>query len=267
MMQQDSMKEYMKDIAKIPLINVQEEIELAAKIKAGSEEAKEKLVSANLRLVVKIAHDFKGIGLPLQDLVAEGNIGLIRAAEKFDPSKGAKFSSYASWWIKQAMRRAISEKSKTIRIPVASVTKIMKIRNMKSILTQKLGREPSDEEISKEVDLSKKVVRRLRQADMGTVSLNDPILLGEEGEISHLIADHTAISPYKILDYNESTERLNIMLSKLNLREQDIIKMRYGLDGKPPQTLEEISKKIGRTRERVRQIQKRALKKLRVQLS
>ena len=263
----DPMKEYMREIGQIPLITVEEEVELAGLIKQGDEEAKEKLISANLRLVVKIAHDFKGIGLNLQDLVAEGNIGLMRAAEKFDPAKGAKFSSYAAWWIKQAMRRALSEKSKTIRIPVASVTKMIKIRNVRSLLSQKLNREPLDSEIAEHVDFSEKVVRRLRLADMKTISLHDPILNGEDGEVRHLIPDTKTHTPFKMLDISETSERLDLMLASLDEREKAIIIMRFGLDGKAPQTLEEISKNIGRTRERVRQIQKRALKKLKLELA
>ncbi len=201
----DTMKEYMRDIGQIPLITREEEAELADRIKNGDETAREKLISSNLRLVVKIAHDFKGMGLPLQDLVAEGNIGLMRATEKFDPKKGAKFSSYAAWWIKQAMRRALSEKSKTIRIPVASVTKIIRIRNVRQKLIQELGREPTDGEISAKTDLSERVVRRLRLADMKTLSLHDPILRGEDGEIHNLIPDDNIESPYRILDDNEST--------------------------------------------------------------
>ena len=156
----ESMKGYMRDIKQIPLITVEEEVELAARIKKGDLIAKEKLIGANLRLVVKIAHDFKGMGFSLPDLVSEGNMGLIRATEKFDPAKGAKFSSYAAWWIKQAMRRAISEKSKTIRIPVASVSKMLKIRKMYDILEKEYQPEPTNAELAAKVELSEKDVRR-----------------------------------------------------------------------------------------------------------
>ncbi len=263
---QNALKNYMQDIGRMPLASQAEEVELAGLIKQGSEAARQKLIRANLRLVVKIAHDFKGMGLPLQDLVAEGNIGLMRAVEKFDPAKGAKFSSYAAWWIKQAMRRALSEKSKTIRIPVASVTKLLKIRRVCSKLEHQLEREPSDAEIAQGLELSERVVRRLRRVSTKTVSLQDPILRGQDGEIRDLIPDVKAPSPYHILDDNESATRLNCLLKYLDQRERSILAMRFGLDGGPPRTLDEISRRIGRTRERIRQIQKRALKKLRRQL-
>lgn len=263
----DAMKCYMDDIGHFPLINKAEEVILAKLIKEGDMQAREKLIRSNLRLVVKIAHDFKGMGLPLQDLVSEGNIGLMRAAEKFDPQKGAKFSSYAAWWIKQAMRRALSEKSKTIRIPIASITKINKIRATRAKLSESLGRDPTDREIADRVDFSERVVKRLRRCDLKTVSLHDPIMRGEDGELKNLIPDENAPTPYHNIDENESAQRLNMLLNKLDTRERTILRMRYGLDGGPPRTLEQISKKIGRTRERVRQIQKRALNKLRTHIA
>ncbi len=267
MSRHDAMKCYMDDIGHIPLVTKEEEAILAKRIHAGDAAAREKLIRSNLRLVVKIAHDFKGMGLPLQDLVSEGNIGLMRAAEKFDPEKGAKFSSYAAWWIKQAMRRALSEKSKTIRIPIASVSKINKIRTVRSQMTEKLGRDPTDREIADRLDFSERVVSRLRRSDLKTVSLQDPILRGEEGELRNLIPDENSASPYHIMDDNESVSRLNLLMQSLDSRERTILMMRYGLDGSPPKTLEQISARIGRTRERVRQIQKRALNKLRSQIA
>jgi RNA polymerase primary sigma factor len=262
----DGLKFYMRDISEIPLITQEEEVELARRIHQGDDEARLKLIRSNLRLVVKIAHDFKGMGFSLQDLVSEGNVGLMRAAEKFDPDKGAKFSSYAAWWIKQAMRRGLSEKSKTIRIPVASVGKIHKIRNARSQLTHELGREPTDKEVGAKLDFSERVISRLRQADFKTISLQDSINRGEEGEIANLIPDENSLTPLHMLEGSESTHRLNILLERLDAREKAILKMRYGLDGNPPRTLEQISRSIGRTRERVRQIQKRALNKLRRQI-
>jgi len=266
MAKHDAMKFYMRDIGDIPLVNLEEEAELAKMIKKGDKAALDQLVRANLRLVVKIAHDFKGFGLPLQDLISEGNIGLMRAAEKFDPAKGAKFSSYAAWWIKQNMRRGLAEKSRTIRVPIASASKIKKIKLTLGHLIEELGREPTNAEIANRVDFSERVVKRLKRSDLKTVSLQDPIMRGEEGELNHLIPDETNATPDQVLDDSESVNRINSLLQELDNRERSILLMRFGLDGGLPRTLEEISKKIGRTRERVRQIQKRALTKLRSQI-
>lgn len=260
----DPMKSYMQDIGEIPLITKQEEIELAARIKKGDMSAREKLIKANLRLVVKIAHDFKGFGLPLLDLISEGNIGLMRAAEKFDPAKGAKFSSYSAWWIKQSMRRALSQKSRTIRVPVASAGKINKIKTAKLQLTEKLGRMPTDGEIAEHLDLTKRTVQGLKLADFKTFSLHDPIQKGEEGSFEDIIPDNNADTPDTIIEGSESIHRLRGLINNLDERERTILIMRYGLDGSRPKTLEEVSRIIGRTRERVRQIQMQSLKKLRM---
>lgn len=259
----DPMKAYMQEISQVPLITRDEEVELAAQIRGGSEAAKHKLVKANLRLVVKIAHDFKGLGLPLLDLISEGNIGLMRAAEKFDPLKGAKFSSYSAWWIKQSMRRALSQKSRTIRVPVASAGKINKIRTAKINLTDQLGRMPTDSEIAEHLDLTKRTVQGLKLADLRTFSLHDPIQKGEDGSFEDIIPDTESATPDVIIQDNECLERLRALLHYLEERERSILTYRYGLDGNRPKTLEEVSAIIGRTRERVRQIQMQALKKLR----
>ena len=258
----DPMKAYMQDIGVIPLINKEEEIELARKIKAGDEAAKQKLIKANLRLVVKIAHDFKGLGLPLLDLISEGNIGLMRAAEKFDPSKGAKFSSYSAWWIKQAMRRALSQKSRTIRVPVASAGKINKIRTAKIQLSEKYGRMPTDNEIAAHLDLTKRTIQGLKLADLKTFSMHDPIQKGEDGNFEDIIPDSSASKPDDIIEDSETIQRVKGLIHNLDERERIILIMRYGLDGNRPKTLEEVSVIIGRTRERVRQIQMQSLKKL-----
>ena len=259
----DPMKAYMQEISEVPLITREEEVELAAQIRGGSEAAKHKLVKANLRLVVKIAHDFKGLGLPLLDLISEGNIGLMRAAEKFDPLKGAKFSSYSAWWIKQSMRRALSQKSRTIRVPVASAGKINKIRTAKINLAEELGRAPTDGEIAEHLDLTKRTVQGLKLADLRTFSLHDPIQKGEDGSFEDIIPDTESATPDIIIQDNECMERLRALLHHLDERERTILVFRYGLDGNRPKTLEEVSAIIGRTRERVRQIQMHALKKLR----
>jgi RNA polymerase primary sigma factor len=267
----DTMKVYMQDIGQISLVSKQEEVDLAAKIHGQDEiahdEARSTLIKANLRLVVKIAHDFKGLGLPLLDLISEGNIGLMRAVEKFDPAKGAKFSSYAAWWIKQSMRRALANQSRTIRIPVQSAGKINKIKSVRMRLTEELGREPTDAEIAEHLDFSERTVAGLRLADLRTFSLHDPIQQGEDGEFQDIIPDRGAMTPDRILGDVESVDRLLDLIMELEPRERMILKMRFGLDGSRPKTLEEVSQQIGRTRERVRQIQNQALNKLRGMLA
>lgn len=262
----DTMKVYMQDIGQIALVSKEEEVDLAAQIHSGNnnayEEARNTLILANLRLVVKIAHDFKGLGLPLLDLISEGNIGLMRAVEKFDPAKGAKFSSYAAWWIKQSMRRALANQSRTIRIPVQSAGKINKIKTVRMKLAEELGREPTDAEIAENLEFSERTVAGLRLADLRTFSLHDPIQQGEDGEFQDIIPDRGAMTPDRILGDIESVDRLRDLLEMLEDREKQILKMRFGLDGRRPLTLEEVSQEIGRTRERVRQIQNQALTKL-----
>ena len=262
----DTMKVYMGEIAQIPLVNKKEEAELAEAIHSADparhEDARTTLIKANLRLVVKIAHDFKGLGLPLLDLISEGNIGLMRAVEKFDPAKGAKFSSYAAWWIKQSMRRALANQSRTIRIPVQSAGKINKIKTVRMKLAEELGRDPSDAEIAEHLDFSERTVSGLRLADLRTISLHDPIQQGEEGEFQDIIPDRHAMTPDQIIGDVESVFRLMDLLDKLDERERRILEMRFGLRGGRALTLEEVSQEIGRTRERVRQIQNQALTKL-----
>ncbi len=263
----DTMKVYMQEIGTISLVTKEEEVTLAAHIHGNDPYEKEKaratLIKANLRLVVKIAHDFKGLGLPLLDLISEGNIGLMRAVEKFDPKKGAKFSSYAAWWIKQSMRRALANQSRTIRIPVQSAGKINKIKTMRLKLSEEFGREPTDAEIATKLEFSERTVAGLRLADLRTFSLHDPIQQGEDGEFQDIIPDHTALTPERILGDQESVDRLKHLITELDDREKKILKMRFGLDGIKPRTLEEVSQEIGRTRERVRQIQNQALQRLR----
>ncbi|MDD4816922.1 MAG: RNA polymerase sigma factor RpoD/SigA [Victivallaceae bacterium] len=267
----DTMKVYMGEIGQISLVSKNEEAELAEAIHNGDvaahEEARSTLIKANLRLVVKIAHDFKGLGLPLLDLISEGNIGLMRAVEKFDPAKGAKFSSYAAWWIKQSMRRALANQSRTIRIPVQSAGKINKIKSVRMKLTESFGREPTDAEIAEHLDFSERTVAGLRLADLRTFSLHDPIQQGEEGEFQDIIPDRRAMTPDQVLGDVESVDRLVDLLEELEAREKLILKMRFGLDGYRARTLEEVSQAIGRTRERVRQIQNQALTKLKTLLA
>ena len=267
----DTMKVYMHDIGQISLVSKDQEVVLAEQIHGkdhdSHDEARATLIEANLRLVVKIAHDFKGLGLPLLDLISEGNIGLMRAVEKFDPAKGAKFSSYAAWWIKQSMRRALANQARVIRIPVQSAGKINKIKSVKMKLAEKLGREPTDDEIAANLGFSGRTVTGLRLADLRTFSLHDPIQQGEDGEFQDIIPDQGAMSPDRILGDEESVHRLLSLLSQLEDRERLILQLRFGLDGKRPKTLEEVSQEIHRTRERVRQIQNQALAKLRAMLA
>ena len=267
----DTMKVYMQDIGQISLVTKEEEVELAARIHGDDpvehDKARAILIQANLRLVVKIAHDFKGLGLPLLDLISEGNIGLMRAVEKFDPAKGAKFSSYAAWWIKQSMRRALANQSRTIRIPVQSAGKINKIKSARMKLTEKFDREPTDAEIAEFLEFSERTVTGLKLADLRTFSLHDPIQQGEDGEFQDIIPDQGALTPDRILGDTESIARLRYLLKDLDEREIMILRMRFGMDGSRPKTLEEVSQEIGRTRERVRQIQNQALSKLRAMLA
>jgi RNA polymerase primary sigma factor len=261
---QESIKSYMQSIATLPLISVEDEIELAKLIEAGSEEAREKLIIANLKLVVKIAHDYKSLGVPLADLISEGNIGLMKAVEKFRPGHGAKFSSYGAWWIKQAIRRAVAEQGRVIRIPVQSAVKIRKIHHEAMLLAEQLGRVPSMEEVAEATGFSVRSVRGMAVASTApAVSLSTTLKSGEEGILEDVIPDTLLHLPGE--DMNEDDVKnvlLEVINSKLTEREQMIIKMRYGLDGHQQKTLEELSDMVGRTRERVRQIQYQALRKL-----
>ncbi|MCP3964910.1 MAG: RNA polymerase sigma factor RpoD/SigA [Lentisphaerae bacterium] len=257
---------YMRNIIDFSLLSREEEVKLAEAIHSGDpilhDEAKSKLVKANLRLVVKLANEFLNRGLSKHDLISEGNIGLMTAAEKFDPNKGAKFSTYSTWWIKQAMRRAIAEQSRTIRIPVQSVEKINKIRRAQREMARELGRAPSVQELAEHLELSPRTISELRHASLNTSSLNEPIIAGEDGEIQDFIEDKPERSPDKVLGDVESMHHLYALVKRLSEREQQVLRMRFGLDGNPVMTLEEVGVAVGCTRERVRQIQNKAIKKL-----
>ncbi len=259
----DSLKTYMENISRYPLISVEDEIRLAEMIHSPDQEQKKRaaqtLIQSNLRLVVKIAHDFKGIGLPLMDLISEGNIGLMRSVYKFDPALGAKFSSYAAWWIKQSMHRALSNQTRIIRIPVQTGAKIRKIRLTREKMTAELGREPLDTELAEELHYSKRTVNMLRHAESSTFSLNDPIKTGENDTFEELIADPNAKSPEKQVSDADSLQRLREAMSLLDDREREVITLRFYRF----KTLEQVSVIINRTRERVRQIQNQALAKMR----
>ncbi len=258
-----AIKLYLREIGQVKLLTPQEEIELAAKIKKGNKAAREHMIKANLRLVVKIARDYEGIGLPLLDLISEGNIGLMKAVERFDPKKGGKLSTYGSWWIKQSIKRALANQSKTIRLPVHLVDKISKMRRMAMKLQEELGHEPSDEELAAELGTTAARVSQMRTASIRPASLDAPVGDDDSNNFSEIVEDERAINPYDELEDKTVTSMLQDMVKHLNDRESTILRYRFGLDGGQEKTLEEVGEKFGVTRERVRQIQNLALRKLR----
>jgi len=258
-----AIKLYLREIGQVKLLTPQEEIALAARIKKGDKKAREQMIKANLRLVVKIARDYDGIGLPLLDLISEGNIGLMKAVERFDPSKGGKLSTYGSWWIKQSIKRALANQSKTIRLPVHLVDKISKMRRVAMRLQEELGREPSDEELADELGTSSTRVAQMRMAAIRPASLDAPIGDEDSNNFAEVVQDENADTPYEMLEDKTVTGMLQEMVKKLDPREATILRYRFGLDGGSEKTLEEVGEKFGVTRERVRQIQNIALRKLR----
>ncbi|MCX6878635.1 MAG: RNA polymerase sigma factor RpoD/SigA [Verrucomicrobia bacterium] len=258
-----SLKIYLREISKTPLLTVEEEVALAERIKAGDPEARVQMIRANLRLVVKIAQDYASYGMPVTDLISEGNIGLMKAVERFDPCKGGKLSTYAAWWIKQSIKRALANQSKTIRLPVHMVDKIAKMRRIAVLLTEALGREPTDEELADEVGLPRRKLTMLKQASQRPTSLDSPINDGESTEYGEVIGDERASNPLEaLLDKNLFGE-IDGLLGILDERERRIIDVRFGLTGCTPLTLEEVGRQFGVTRERIRQLQNSALVKMR----
>lgn len=257
------MRTYMQEIGKTPLLSKEEEIELAARIKKGDKAARDHMISANLRLVVKIAHDYNNFGLPLLDLISEGNIGLVKAVERFDPSKGGKLSTYAAWWIKQSIKRALANQSKTIRLPVHLVDRISKMRKITAQLADELDREPTDEEIAYVMGLPVNKVAHLKSVSVRPSSLDAPI--GEDGETTfgELVGDENEASPLENLQEKSMSNDIKAVINQLEDREAEIIHLRFGLDGNHPLTLEEVGEKFDITRERVRQIQNIAIHKMR----
>ena len=258
-----AIKLYLREIGLVKLLTPQEEIELAARIKKGDKKAREHMIKANLRLVVKIARDYEGIGLPLLDLISEGNIGLMKAVERFDPAKGGKLSTYGSWWIKQSIKRALANQSKTIRLPVHLVDKISKMRRVTLRLHEELGREPTDDEVAGDMGIPTSRVTQMRMASIRPASLDAPIGDDDSNSYSEVVEDENAETPYEQLEEKTVTKMLREMVKTLDPREATILSSRFGLDGGNEKTLEEVGAHFGVTRERVRQIQNIALRKLR----
>ncbi|ACD82287.1 sigma-70 family RNA polymerase sigma factor [Candidatus Methylacidiphilum infernorum] len=262
-----ALKLYLREISQIPLLTKEKEVELAKRIQQGDQEARRQMIQANLRLVVKIAHDYANSGLPLPDLISEGNIGLMKAVDRFDPSKGGKLSTYAAWWIKQSIKRALANQSKTIRLPVHLVDKIAKMRRVAMQLSEILGRDPTDEELAEELGMSTTKVAELRTIAIRPASLDATVGEEEDGTaLGELVKDESAASPdQSVLDQNLKNTIMEL-LPKLDERERKILSLRFGLEGNEQMTLEEIGKEFHVTRERIRQLQNIALRKIRKEL-
>lgn len=259
----DPVRMYLKEIGRVDLLSAEEEIELAKRIQKGDEEAKRRLAEANLRLVVSIAKRYVGRGMLFLDLIQEGNMGLIKAVEKFDFEKGFKFSTYATWWIRQAITRAIADQARTIRIPVHMVETINKLIRVQRQLLQDLGREPTPEEIGEDMDLTPDKVREILKIAQEPVSLETPIGEEDDSHLGDFIEDQDATSPSEHAAYELLKEQLEDVLDTLTDREENVLRLRFGLDDGRTRTLEEVGKVFGVTRERIRQIEAKALRKLR----
>ncbi|PAW63892.1 MAG: RNA polymerase subunit sigma [Verrucomicrobiia bacterium Tous-C4TDCM] len=259
----NSLDLYLREISRTPLLTIAEECDLAERIKMGDEEARSHLIRANLRLVVKIARDYSGYGVSLNDLISEGNIGLMQAVERFDPEKGGKFSTYGAWWIKQSVKRALANQSKTIRLPVHMVDKIARMRRIASMLAEALGREPTDEEIAAELGLPRQKIAMLKQSAQRQSSLDAPVGEGEVKLQGDIITDESAPDPLEALTDKNLREQIGDLLHVLNERERKIIDDRFGLNGLKPMLLEDVGREFGVSRERIRQLQNVALAKMR----
>jgi RNA polymerase primary sigma factor len=258
----DSLRLYLREIGKVQLLTADQEVSLAKRIERGDMSAKTQMTEANLRLVVSIAKGYLGRGLSFLDLIQEGSLGLIRAVEKFDYRKGYKFSTYATWWIRQAVTRAIADKARTIRIPVHMVEKLNKVVHIERQLVQRLGREPNAEEIAEELEMTPEEVREILRMAQLPVSLEKPIGEEEDSSLGDFVQDETAESPFDTAQLSLRREDIELALHALPLRERQVIALRFGLHGGPPQTLEEVGRAFGVTRERIRQIENNTLKKL-----
>jgi RNA polymerase primary sigma factor len=259
----DSLQLFLKDIGRVDLLTAAQEVELAKRIERGEHAAKQVMVESNLRLVVSIAKRYRNQGLPFLDLIQEGTIGLVRAAEKFDYRKGFKFSTYATWWIRQAVARALADKGRTIRMPVHVVEKLNKILRAERKLRAELGREPTSVEIARELDLTVVEVDQIRASAQTPVSLEKPVGDEEESEFGHFITDQDALLPEESAELNFRKDRLHKIMETLSARERRVLELRYGLGGQTPQTLDEVGRTFNVTRERIRQIENQSLKKLR----
>jgi len=254
---------YLREIGRIPLLTPQQEIALAGKIKDGDAAARTQMINSNLRLVVTIARDYTNLGLPLLDLISEGNIGLTKAVERFDPAKGAKLSTYAMWWIKQSIKRALANQSKTIRLPVHLVDKVAKIRRVSLQMSDELGREPTDDELGEELGIAGEKVARLRSFGIRPASLDATTADDDSTEFSESVGDEGAQTPFEWLRDKNLRSEVDGLIALLDSREKKILSQRFGLDGGKAKTLEDVGKDFGITRERIRQIQNIALTKLR----
>jgi RNA polymerase primary sigma factor len=259
----DSLQLFLKDIGKVDLLTAAQEVELAKRIERGEHRAKQEMVEANLRLVVSIAKKYRNQGLPFLDLIQEGTIGLVRAAEKFDHRKGFKFSTYATWWIRQAVARALADKARTIRMPVHIVEKLNKIVRSERKLRAELGREPTSTEIGRDVELEPDEVEQIRRSSQAPVSLEKPVGDEEESEFGHFLTDESEPLPEEAAEVEMRKATLQRVLGTLSLRERRVLELRYGLNGEHPCTLDEVGRAFNVTRERIRQIENQSLKKLR----
>jgi RNA polymerase primary sigma factor len=260
----DSLRLYLREIGKVPLLTADQEVTLAKRIERGDMRAKQHMIEANLRLVVSIAKGYLGRGLSFLDLIQEGSLGLIRAVEKFDYRRGYKFSTYATWWIRQAVTRAIADKARTIRIPVHMVEKLNKVVHIERQLVQRLGREPSPEEIAEELEIDPEEVREILRMAQMPVSLEKPVGDEEDSSLADFVPDEQAESPFDTASLSLRREDVELALAALPERERQVLVLRYGLDGSQPCTLEEVGQTFGVTRERIRQIENNTLKKLEV---
>jgi RNA polymerase primary sigma factor len=258
-----AMTVYLREIGRIPRLTPQQEIELAAKIRNGDRKARALMISSNLRLVVTIAQDYANLGLPILDVISEGNIGLMTAVDRFDPSKGAKLSTYAAWWIKQSIKRALSNQGKTIRLPVHLGDKISKMRRVALQMSEELGREPTDDELAEEVGIASAKVSQLKTVSIRPSSLEAPISEDDLTEFGESVGDEEARTPFELLRDKDLQKNVDGLLEVLDAREKKIISQRFGFDGGARKTLNEIGKKLGVSRERIRQLENIALSKLR----